>query len=435
MKSKKNSTRSMVTARAYRVGAAGALVALTVWAGVAAAKPAMSDLAPPADPLCSARVNACLPGPYLAVFSALPAELAPLLAAADVTETIATGERVYHVGTLAGARVVLVRVGLGLVNAATTTRAVLDRFDIPAVVFSGVAGSDLNIGDVAVPIEWSDDTTTYPAGADLFAVAQTITSPPVVLEQCTPVPPDPPGPMVCLDHAPKIVAGGEGVSEDPYGGSAFPCIPGLGPVLGCDEALVATPAIAPAATLPAATVPDATDMETAAVARVAHDAGIPYVGFRGVSDGPGDPLGLPGFPTQFFAYYKLSADNAAAAATAFLTAWAGHDTRIAAPTSGAPGGSSRSLVGAACDWERAASMACVGARVPRAATHDVTQACGFLATSAAATSGSAEAEKAARHARKAWHKAAKALAGAHRGLAPDCRAALVRALEMRAKTF
>src|SRR5262249_57892169 len=223
-----------------------------------------------------------------------------------VTGTIATEDRVYHVGTLAGARVVLVRLGIGLVNAATTTHAVLDCFDIRAIVFSGVAGSDLNIGDVAVPLEWSDGMATYPAGADLFAVARTITSPPVVLEQCTPVPPDPPGPMVCLDHAPKIVAGGEGVSEDPFGGSAFPCMPGQGPVFGCDEALVASPAV-----IPAASVPDATDMETAAVARVAHDAGIPYVGFRGVSDGPGDPLGLPGFPAQFFAYSKLSADTPA----------------------------------------------------------------------------------------------------------------------------
>src|SRR5437016_1167101 len=169
MKSKKSSTRSMVTARAYRVCASGAFVALTVWAGIAIAKPATPDLAPPADPLCSAR----FPGPYLAVFSAFPAELAPLLAAATVTGTIATEDRVYHVGTLAGARVVLVRLGIGLVNAATTTRAVLDCFDIRAIVFSGVAGSDLNIGDVAVPIEWSDGTATYPAGTDLFAVAET----------------------------------------------------------------------------------------------------------------------------------------------------------------------------------------------------------------------------------------------------------------------
>src|SRR5947208_3822073 len=430
MKSKKNSTRSISTPRAYRVLAPGALIPLVLVAGVATAGRGTRDLAPPADPLCAARVGTCLPGPYVTVLSAFPAELAPLLAATHVTETIATGDRTYHVGTLAGARVVLVRVGIGLVNAATTTRAVLDRFEVPAIVFSGVAGSGLNIGDVAVPAEWSDGTASYPAGASLFAVAQTLASPPVVLERCTPVPPDPPGPMVCLNHAPRIVAGGEGESEDPFGGSAFPCMPGGGPVFGCDEALLATPLV-----LPAALVPDATDMETAAVARVARDAGVPYVGFRGVSDGGGDPLGLPGFPAQFFAYYRLSADNAAATATAFLAAWVEHDASIAAPAQVERVTSSRSHVEAACDWERAASLACAGARAPRAVTRGVARACGFLATSAAASPGSTQAEEAARRARKAWQKAAKTLARAQRGPAPDCRQALVSTLETRAATF
>src|SRR5438094_875720 len=240
MKSKKNSTRSISTPRAYRVLAPGALIALVLVAGVATAGRGTRDLAPPADPLCAARVGTCLPGPYVTVLSAFPAELAPLLAATHVTET--------------------------------------------------------------------------------------------------------------------IVAGGEGQSEDPFGGSAFACMPGGGQVFGCDEALFTTPLV-----LPAAVVPDATDMETAAVARVARDAGVPYVGFRGVSDGGGDPLGLPGFPAQFFAYYRLSADNAAATATAFLAAWVEHDASIAAPARVERVTSSRSHVEAACDWERAASLACAGA--------------------------------------------------------------------------
>jgi hypothetical protein len=52
-------------------------------------------------------------------------------------------------------------------------------------------------------------------------------------------------------------------------------------------------------------------METAAVARVAAELDVPFLGIRGVSDGPGDPLGERGFPTQFFDYYVISADNAA----------------------------------------------------------------------------------------------------------------------------
>ena len=45
---------------------------------------------------------------------------------------------------------------------------------------------------------------------------------------------------------------------------------------------------------------------------------MPFIAFRAVSDGDGDPLGLPGFPQQFFAYYPLAAANAAAVAEAFV---------------------------------------------------------------------------------------------------------------------
>ena len=67
---------------------------------------------------------------------------------------------------------------------------------------------------------------------------------------------------------------------------------------------------------------DADDMETAAVARVAQVRQVPFIGFRALSDGLGDPLNLPGFPAQFFVYRQYAAENAAAVAMAFLSAWA-----------------------------------------------------------------------------------------------------------------
>jgi len=67
---------------------------------------------------------------------------------------------------------------------------------------------------------------------------------------------------------------------------------------------------------------DADDMETAAVASVAAQKKVPFIGFRSLSDGLGDPLNLPGFPAQFFVYRQYAADNAAAVAMAFLAAWA-----------------------------------------------------------------------------------------------------------------
>ncbi|VBA41032.1 hypothetical protein LAUMK13_03359 [Mycobacterium innocens] len=41
-----------------------------------------------------------------------------------------------------------------------------------------------------------------------------------------------------------------------------------------------------------------------------------------MSDGPGDPLNLPGFPFQFLLYKQIAAENAALVAQAFLQNWA-----------------------------------------------------------------------------------------------------------------
>jgi hypothetical protein len=128
------------------------------------------------------------------------------------------------------------------------------------------------------------------------------------------------GPIVCLAHEPALLAGGIGESGDPFIGMRFPCAPGGGEVFGCE---LPEPT---ARTVGTSEEPAAVDMETAAVARVATDHGISWVAFRATSDGAGDPLGLPGFPAQFFAYYPLAADNAAAAVEAFLARLAQSDT-------------------------------------------------------------------------------------------------------------
>lgn len=60
---------------------------------------------------------------------------------------------------------------------------------------------------------------------------------------------------------------------------------------------------------------------------VAESHGACFIGFRAASDGPsggptdaygGDPLMLPGFPSQFFLYRQLAANNAATVTLAFL---------------------------------------------------------------------------------------------------------------------
>jgi nucleoside phosphorylase len=66
---------------------------------------------------------------------------------------------------------------------------------------------------------------------------------------------------------------------------------------------------------------DAVDQETAAAQLVADAHGIPFLGIRGMSDGPGDPLKLPGYPFSFLVYKQIAADNAAIVTEAFLQSW------------------------------------------------------------------------------------------------------------------
>ena len=66
---------------------------------------------------------------------------------------------------------------------------------------------------------------------------------------------------------------------------------------------------------------DAVDQETAAAQQVSEVQGVPFLGIRGMSDGPGDPLNLPGYPFTFVIYKQIAAENAAIVTEAFLESW------------------------------------------------------------------------------------------------------------------
>ena len=62
---------------------------------------------------------------------------------------------------------------------------------------------------------------------------------------------------------------------------------------------------------------NAVDMETSAVARVAHENNVPYIAFRSLSDLAG---GGPG-SNEIGTFFQLAADNAAAVVLTFLEGW------------------------------------------------------------------------------------------------------------------
>ncbi|CAM4086739.1 Phosphorylase superfamily protein [Mycobacterium basiliense] len=66
---------------------------------------------------------------------------------------------------------------------------------------------------------------------------------------------------------------------------------------------------------------DAVDNETAAAQAVADAHGIPFLGIRAMSDGPGGLLRLPSFPVSFLFYRQIAADNAARVAAVFIQCW------------------------------------------------------------------------------------------------------------------
>ena len=265
--------------------------------------------------------------PLFAVLSTFPAEMAPVLEQTTVNDSTVINGHSFRIGTLGGVPVVVGLTGIGLVNAATTTRAVLEQFPVTGVVVSAVGGSSsLDIADVAVPAAWEmADGTTYASDPTWLDLAGEIASSGgVSLEDCTTVPPAVSTDTICLPNQPVIAVGGIGQSSDPYNGQPLPCQPNGGDVFGCDvgagfasAAEIADPAIPTLAPADTAT-PLVVDMETAAIAAEAAARGVPFIAFRAITDGRGDPLGLPGFPEQFFAYYPISAHNAAAATAAFL---------------------------------------------------------------------------------------------------------------------
>jgi adenosylhomocysteine nucleosidase len=249
--------------------------------------------------------------PYLAVVSAYPAELAPIVAATEIDATIEIGGRPFYTGRLAGVRVLLGLTGIGVVNAENVTRSLLARRGIAGLVMSGTGGTRHHIGDVVVASELVEPgrTRVYRPNAALLALAgRAATALPEPLERCTLVPPgSPSAETVCLLFDPTVIIGGHLVSIDPFDGAAPPCSPGGGEIFGCE-----LPASAPLSrSTRSITTDDVEDMESAAVARVAAKRGVPFLAVRAGSDGGGDPLGDRGFPAQFFDYYRLAAHNAA----------------------------------------------------------------------------------------------------------------------------
>ncbi|MGE4337570.1 MAG: 5'-methylthioadenosine/adenosylhomocysteine nucleosidase [Pigmentiphaga sp.] len=90
----------------------------------------------------------------IAILAAMPGELQAVLdAMGPETRHESLGLRQFHIGSLEGYPCVACLSRIGKVAAAATTVALIQRFEVGAVVFSGLAGGihpEVNVGDVVV---------------------------------------------------------------------------------------------------------------------------------------------------------------------------------------------------------------------------------------------------------------------------------------------
>jgi adenosylhomocysteine nucleosidase len=93
----------------------------------------------------------------IAIMGAMQQELAGLKQALQNLHTIQLGSRQVTTGTWHGHNVVLALSHIGKVAAATTATALIERFDVTEIIFTGVAGglgAGVNVGDMVVAAEF-----------------------------------------------------------------------------------------------------------------------------------------------------------------------------------------------------------------------------------------------------------------------------------------
>ncbi|MDO4862930.1 MAG: 5'-methylthioadenosine/adenosylhomocysteine nucleosidase [Ruminococcus sp.] len=92
----------------------------------------------------------------IGIIGAMDEEVAKLIALSDITAEETVADMVFHVGRLNGADVVIVKCGMGKVNAGICAQLLISRFGATHIINTGLAGSlapELAIGDIVVSTE------------------------------------------------------------------------------------------------------------------------------------------------------------------------------------------------------------------------------------------------------------------------------------------
>lgn len=89
----------------------------------------------------------------IGIIGAMEIEVEQLKKDMEISRTVNKARMEFFEGTLKGKQVVIVRSGIGKVNAAVCTQILVDEFQADCVINTGIAGSlnaDINIGDIVI---------------------------------------------------------------------------------------------------------------------------------------------------------------------------------------------------------------------------------------------------------------------------------------------
>jgi adenosylhomocysteine nucleosidase len=203
----------------------------------------------------------------IGLISAMEEEILLFRGRCDITETVTHAGTDFHVGTLAGRDVTVVRSGIGKVNAAVSAQVLIDRFGARAVVISGLAGSlvpTLRRGDVVVSnlvVQHDVDLTSFGRRAgEIPDVARLLEADPRLVH-CA---------AEAFERLGEEAAGRALVVGTIATGDAFVSDPGRSRWLQREFGAVAA------------------EMEGGAVGQVCRMNGVPFVAIRVISDGGGE---------------------------------------------------------------------------------------------------------------------------------------------------
>ena len=103
----------------------------------------------------------------IGIIGAMDEEVAVLKEEMEVAETFEYATLQFFVGTLCGKDVIVVRSGIGKVNAALCAQILVDKFDVDVLMNTGIAGSldaAIDIGDMVI----STDLVEHDMDASIF---------------------------------------------------------------------------------------------------------------------------------------------------------------------------------------------------------------------------------------------------------------------------